>query len=165
MNLHFILSMCLEVSQISLWGHFISIYLLCTWGRLLTLEWQDSSQASVLAHIAETQCSIFAFLGPLRYVCLSDGEENLNNCVLGALSAVSMAASIKQTSAFPVINIYLRCSSAVTFVLDDHMTVLGCQFPCGSIMEYFNWKRDIKVLGSAGRYLAQLWNANLSKPD
>lgn len=30
-----------------------------------------------------SQCSIFVFLGPLKYVRFSDEEENLNNCVLG----------------------------------------------------------------------------------
>lgn len=154
MNLHFILSMCLEVSQILLWGHFISIYLLCTWGDCL--PWSDRINHKHLSLLTVPKHSIFALLGPLRYVRFSDGEENLNKCVLGTLSAVSMAASTKQTSAVPVINIYLRCSSAVTSVLDDHMAVLGCQFSSVAVMEYFNWKRDIRVLGSAKRYPAWL---------
>lgn len=128
-------------------------------GGLLSLEWQDSSQASVLAHSA----AFLFFWDPLNmYVSLMKRKTWIIVFWV-LLSAVSMAASIKQDSAFPVINICLRCSSAVTSVLDDHMAVLGCQFPSGSVMEYFNWKRGMRALGSAWRYPAWLWNANLVK--
>lgn len=163
MILHFILSMCLEVSQISLWGHFISVYLLCVGGDCSPWSDRIHHRHLSLLTVPKHSAAFLFFWDPLNmYVSLMKWKTWIIVFWV-LLSAVSMAASIKQDSAFPVINICLRCSSAVTSVLDDHMAVLGCQFPSGSVTEYFNWKRGMRALGSAWRYPAWLWNANLVK--